>query len=90
MPVVHTIAEAVFEGFAMLALSLAGPFAMAEGLEAGVPDFPEVVGVDVALTEMLAVDVGAGADGAVDEDGGDVDAGMAEVGILTYLALITA
>ena len=86
----HTIAEAVFEGFAMLALSLAGPFAMAEGLEAGVPDFPEVVGVDVALTEMLAVDVGAGADGAVDEDGGDVDTGVAEIGGPAHFVLVGA
>ena len=42
------------------------------------------------MGEDCAVDVGAGADGAVDKDGGDVDAGMAEVGILTHLALVAA
>ena len=90
MPVVHAVAEAVFEGFAVLALPFAGPVAVAEGLESGVPDFPEVVGVDVALAEMLAVDVGAGADGAIDENRGDVDACMAEVGSLTHCALVGA
>lgn len=90
VPVVHAVAEAVFEDFAVFADTLPCPLTVAEGLEAGVPDFPEVVGVYVSLAEMLAVDVGAGTDGAVDEDGGDVDARVTEVGSLTHLAFVRA
>ena len=89
MPVVHAVAEAVAEGFAVFAHTTACPTAVAEGLETGLPHLPKVVVVDVALGEGVAVDVGAGADGAVDEDGSDVDACMAEVGILAHAALVT-
>ena len=90
VPVVHAITEAVFEGFAVFAGALLGPVAVAEDLKAGVPNLPEVVGVDIALGEALTVYVGTGTDGAVDEDGGDVDARVTEVGSLTHLALVWA
>ena len=90
MPVVHAVSEAVFEGFAVFAGALLGPVAVAEDLKAGVPNLPEVVGVDIALGEALAVDVGTGADGAVDEDGGNVDAGVTEVWCLAYFAFVGA
>ena len=90
MPIVHTVTEAVLEDFAAFALSLARPVSVAEGPEAAVPDLPEVVGVDIALAEMLAVDIGTGTDGSVDEDGGDIDARVTEIRGLTHLALVWA
>ena len=90
MPVVHSAAQAAIEDLAVAALTATRPIALAEGLEAVMPHFEEVVLVDVALPEGLAVDVGAGADGAVDEHRGDVDAGVAEIGVLAHLALVAA
>lgn len=84
----HAVSETVFEGFAVFAGALSGPVAVAEGLKACVPNLPEVVGVDIALGKALTVDVGTGTDGAVDEDGGDVDSGATEVGRLADAALI--
>ena len=67
VPVVHSVAEAHFEGFAILADARARPFAVAERLKTLIPNLIKIVGVDAALRETVAVDVGAGADAAVDE-----------------------
>ena len=79
VPVVHAVAEAVFPLLAVGAAARFRPLAVAEGLEAVLPDRLKVVLVDVSLREPVPVDVGAGADAAVDEDGGDVHAGVAEI-----------
>ena len=65
VPVVHSSAEAVLELAAVLADALAGPVAVSEWLELVFPDFVEVVLIDVALGEDIAVYVWAGADTAV-------------------------
>ena len=88
MPVVHTVAEAHIEGFAVVADALACPLPVSEWLETGLPDIPEVVGVDIALGETCTVDVGTGADGAVNQYGGNVYPCMAEIGSLPHLALV--
>ena len=67
MPVVHTVAEAHIEGFAVVADALSRPLPIAERLETGLPDIPEAVRVDIALGESFTVNVGTGADGAVNQ-----------------------
>ena len=79
VPIVHAVAEAVLPLLAVGASARFRPVAAAENLEAFLPDFVEVVLVDVSLREPVPVDVGTGADAAVDEDGGDVYAGVAEI-----------
>ena len=64
VPVVHSVAQTIFEGFAPFANSGARPVTVAERLKTLVPNLIEIVGVDVALREAVAVDVGAGADAA--------------------------
>ena len=91
VPVVHAATEAVFPLPAGLAGALAaGPFAAAEGLETMLPDFVQIVLVDIALREIVPVDVGTGADAAVNQDGGDVDAGAAEETVVADLLLVGA
>lgn len=67
VPVVHTVAQAVLEYFAVFAHTFACPLAIAEGLESVLPHLVEAVFVDVALSEGLAVDIGAGAYCAIDQ-----------------------
>ncbi len=68
VPVVHAATEAVAPLLAVGATARLCPAAVAEGLEAFVPDLPEIISVDIALRESVAVDVGTGADAAIDED----------------------
>ena len=63
---------------------------MPEGQKSVLPDVPEVIVIDIALGEEVPVDVGAGADAAVDEDGGYVHAGVAEVADVADLLLVSA
>ena len=67
VPVVHSVAQTHFERLAILADARACPFAVAERLKTLVPNLVKIIGVDAALREAVAVDVGAGADAAVDE-----------------------
>ena len=88
VPVMHTAAEAVAPLLAVGADAGFRPGAVAERLEALIPDLPEIVSVNVALGEAVAVDVGAGADAAVVEDGCDVDAGVTEVADVADLLFV--
>ena len=88
MPVVHAVAEAHVEDFAVFADTLSRPLSVAERLKTGLPDIPDVVGVDVALGETRTVDVGTGTDGAVNQHGGDVNPCMAEIRSLPHFALV--
>ena len=90
VPVVHTVPEAVAPFPAGSAAAFFCPAAVAERLEAPFPDRIEIVRIDIALGKGVAVDVGAAADPSVDEDGGDVDAGMAEVADVPDLLLVAA
>ena len=75
---------------AVRAGSYTGPFPVAEGLETPFPDFVKIVRIDVPLAEKVAVDIGAGTNTAVDEDGGDVDPGAAEKAKVPHFFLIPA
>jgi len=90
VPVVHAAAKAVAPLGAAGAPALLRPFPVPEGQEAVLPDLPEVIVINVALGEEVTVDVGAGADAAVDEDGGYVHAGVAEVADVADLLLVSA
>ena len=90
VPVVHTAAKTSVEHTTVAALASACPVALAEGFEALLPHLEKVVFVYVALPEGSAVDVGTGAYGTVDENRGDVDAGVAEIGVLAHLAFVAA
>ena len=68
VPVVHSPAEAVSPLAAVFADAFTGPVPVAECLELFLPDFIEVVFVDVTLGEDIAVYVRAGADSAVYQD----------------------
>ena len=68
MPVVHSAAQAVLELRASGADALFCPVTVAEDLELVFPDFVEIVLVDVALGENIAVYVRACADAAVYQD----------------------
>ena len=82
VPVVHAAAEAVAPFPAAGAAARPGPVAVAERLEALLPHFVEIILIDAALREPVPVDVGTGRNAAVDEDGGDVDAGVNIASIL--------
>ena len=64
----HSAAEAVFELRASGAGALFCPTSVAEDLELVFPDFVEIVLVDIALGENIAVYVRACADAAVYQD----------------------
>ena len=83
----HGTAKAIFVNHTIFADTCFHPAAVAKELKTVFPNVKEVVMVDVALCET-AVDVGAGGDGAIDEDGSDGDAGTAEVVPITDLALV--
>ena len=88
MPIVHSVAKAILEGFALFANSRARPVAVAERFKTLVPNLIEIVGVDVALRETVAVDVGTGADAAINQHRGYVDTCMAEIWCLTHFAFV--
>ncbi len=90
VPVVHSVSETVAPLLAFFALAGTRPAAVAERLETSFPNPVEIVLVYAALTETVAVDVGAGTDPAVDKNRRYVDSGMAEVSHLTHLFLIAA
>ena len=90
VPIVHPIPEAVAPDLAILAPARPGPVPLAVGHEAGLPNLVEIVRVDTALRETVPVDVGAGADAAVDEDRRDVDAGAAEIPDVADFLLVSA
>ncbi len=91
VPAVEAAAQAVAPVLALCAAAAAaGPGPIAEGLETGLPDVPEIVFIDAALSERVAVDVGAGGDSAVDQDRGDIDAGVAEETVAAHPLLVWA
>ena len=79
MPVVHSSAKAVLELFAAGTDAFSGPVSVTECLELVLPDFEQVVCVDIALGEDVAVYVRAGADSSVYQNGCYVDSRMAEM-----------
>ena len=86
----HAIAFAIPPDFAALArFHLVHPCAVTVLSESVFPNIPESVFVDVALV-ILASDAGAGGDAAVDEDGGNAQAGGALVEVVAYLRLVFA
>ena len=86
---VHAVAFAVFPDFTGGALVFMHPGAVPEGLEACVPDFHEVILVDVSLM-IIGSDTGAGGDAAVGKDGTNGDAGGADVEVAAHIALVIA
>ena len=68
VPVVHSAAKAVLELLAVFAYAFLCPFSVSEDLELVLPDFVEVVLIDVALGEYISVYVRAGADPSVYEN----------------------
>ena len=60
VPIVHSVAQTHFEGFAILADACARPVSVAKWLKTPVPNLIKIVGVDAALCKAVAVDVGAG------------------------------
>ena len=90
MPVVHAAAKAVFPLFAGGADAGAGPVVVPEGLEAVLPNFPKAILIDISLRETVPVNVGTGADAAVNEDGGNVHPGVAEMAHGAHLFLVSA
>ena len=84
---VHGAAEAVFINLAILADACFHPITVSEDLESIFPYVKEIVLIDVALGKA-SVDVGAGGNGAVHEDGSDGDAGSTEVIPIADLALV--
>jgi len=77
VPVVEAVSATVFEFAATSALPSAHPVAVSEGLKTQLPNLIKIIAIDISLSER-AVDVGAGGNGAVDQDGSDVDACPAE------------
>ena len=88
VPVVHSATQAVFELRASGTGALFCPVTVAENLELVLPDFVEVVLVDVALGKYIPVNVRAGTDTAVYQNGSYVDSGVAEMAHRTHLFLI--
>ena len=88
VPIMHTVSEAVFEHFTVFAHPLSCPTAVTEKLETVIPHIPEVIVVYVALPKTFAVNVGTGADSAVDKHRGDVYASVTEIGRLPHLAFV--
>ena len=84
---VEAVALAIAPHLALGALVFLHPLAVAIHLVLVLPDVPEAVLVDVALM-VVAADAEASRDGAVGQDGGDVDAGAARVEVVAYLALV--
>ena len=89
VPQVHAVAFAVFPDLAGGALVFMHPGAVPEGLEACVPDFHEVILVDVSLM-IIGPDTGAGGDAAVGKDGSHRDAGGADVEVAAHVAFVIA
>ena len=86
---VHGAALAVAPGFAVAALVCLHPAAVAVGLEAVLPDIPEIILVDVALVVVAAYAQAAGY-GAVAKDGCYAYARYAVEQMVTYQALVAA
>lgn len=86
---VHAVALAVAEEGTVGTKAGLCPTAVAEGLEAVLPHVHEVIVVDVTLV-VVGTDAGTGGDGAVRQDGGDTDAGVAGVEAVAHLAFVTA
>ena len=86
---VHAVAFAVFPDFAGGALVFMHPRAVPEGLEACVPDFHEVILVDIALM-VIGPDAGAGGDAAVGKDGAYCDACRTDIEMAAHIAFIIA
>ena len=82
-------AFAVAPVFALLAVADFGPAAVAHDLVAVLPDFPEVVLVDVAL-DVVAAQARACGNAAVAKHGTDVHAGSAEERVIAGVFLVAA
>lgn len=85
----HGAALAVAPGFAVAALACLHPAAVAVGLEAVLPDIPEIILVDVALVVVAAYAQTAGY-GAVAQDGCYAYSCYAVEQVVTYQALVSA
>ena len=82
-------AFAVAPVFALLAVADFGPAAVAHDLVAVLPDFPEVVLVDVAL-DVVAAQARTCGNAAVAKHGTDVHAGSAEERVIARILLVAA
>ena len=83
----HGAAKAVLVYLAVGARALFHPFTVAERLETVFPDIKEIILVDVTL-HIATVNVGAGGNRAVNQDGSNGDASTAEIIPVAHLALI--
>ena len=88
VPIVHTLAEAVFELLAVGALSSAGPVAVSERLKLTLPNFVKIIAIDIALPEYLSINIRAGADSAIYKNWAYVYSGAAEMRSWAHLLLI--
>ena len=86
---VQAAAFAVAVHLAVGTLSLAGPGAVAELLEALLPNLPDVVAVDIALRE-IAADTGAARDIAIAQHRHHLHAGATVEELVAHLPLIVA
>ena len=82
-------AFAVAPDFAVLALSFAGPRAVAHHLKTVLPHLPEIVLVYISLIHVTA-HRGAAADAAVATDRSHLDATAAEEEVVAHLLLVLA
>jgi hypothetical protein len=85
----HGTTKTILEDFTILTDASAHPIAISEYLETVFPNVEEVIPIDVALGKT-PVDVRAGGDAAVNEDGSDGDTGTAKIEPVAYLAFVGA
>ncbi len=83
----HRTAKAILKHLAISTLSSFHPGTVTEGLETVFPNVEEIVLIDVAL-DITSVDVGAGGNGAIYEDGADSNTRAAEIEPIADLALV--
>ena len=85
----HATAETEFECFAVLARPRFGPRTFAEYLETVLPYVPEIVTIDIALSEIVA-DAGAAGNAAIDAYARHVHTRNAPVEMVAHLPLKTS
>lgn len=85
----HCPTEAALINLAVSTLACFHPCAVAERLETVFPNVDKIILIDVALGKTT-VDVGAGRDGAIYQNGADSDARAAEIEPVAHLALVGA
>ncbi len=86
---VHAVAPAIAEEFALSAIALAHPFAVAIRSEAACPHIPEIVAVYVALP-IVGANARACGNRTVDKHRSDRHAGTARIQMVADIALVIA